>query len=115
MSIKQWFLKKLKNALVEQDQRERDEIPGSALSLSQAQPYNSISGFTLSTPSNNVRHIRSTGMNFTLYSASGGWVLEYHSYDTVADQHENRIHIIHDSDEFGQQLANILTIELLRQ
>jgi hypothetical protein len=94
MSIKLWFIGKLKKAFREYEQ----QIP----TLS--------SGNTVTRQS-----LRSDGMEFTLYNADGGWVLEYHSYDHVKDESINRIHIIQDAQDFGTQLSNIITMELLRR
>ena len=94
MSIKLWLVGKLRKALREYDQQT------STLS----------SGNTVTRQS-----LRSDGMEFTLYNADGGWVLEYHSYDHVKDESINRIHIIQDAQDFGTQLSNIITMELLRR
>jgi hypothetical protein len=100
MSIKRWFIGKLKRAL-------RDHDENATLHWSEVSPP------ALSS-SSDVR-LRSNGMNFTLYNAQGGWVLEYHTYDNKTDTTENRIHIIQDTEDFGDRLAKILTLELLRR
>jgi hypothetical protein len=94
MSIKLWLVGKLKQAFREHDQ----QIP-------------------ILTSGNSVtrQSLRSDGMEFTLYNADGGWVLEYHSYDHAKDESINRIHIIQDTQDFGTQLSNIITMELLRR
>jgi hypothetical protein len=98
MSIKSWFIGKLKTAL-----REHNEIVHWKDSVHP----------TLS--SSHDTRLRSAGMNFTLYNAQGGWVLEYHTYDNKTDTTENRIHIIQDTEDFGDRLSKILTLELLRR
>ena len=99
MNIKSWFIGRLKRAL-----REHNE---NIVNWSEAVPS------TLSS-SGDLR-LRSAGMNFTLYNAQGGWVLEYHTYDNKTDTTENRIHIIQDTEDFGDRLSKILTLELLRR
>ena len=94
MSIKLWLVGKLKKAFREYDQQNSIMSSG-----------NTISGQSL----------RSDGMEFTLYNADGGWVLEYHSYDHVKNESINRIHIIQDTEDFGDRLSKILTLELLRR
>lgn len=97
MSIKRWFLGKLKKALREYDEE---------VKVCWAEK----------TPNIGTRQsLRSDGMEFTLYNADGGWVLEYHSYDHAKDESINRIHIIQDTQDFGTQLSNIITTELLRR
>lgn len=99
MSIKSWFIGKLKRAL--RDHNETLHWKDSKL----ASPMTSSGDSRL----------RSAGMNFTVYNADGGWVLEYHTYDNKTDTTENRIHIIQDTEDFGDRLAKILTLELLRR
>jgi len=94
MSIKLWLVGKLKKAFREHDQQ-----------ISILSSGNSVTRQSL----------RSDGMEFTLYNADGGWVLEYHSYDHAKDESINRIHIIQDTQDFGTQLSNIITTELLRR
>lgn len=55
------------------------------------------------------------GMNFTLYKANGGYVLEYRSYDRKTDRNDNRLHIITGDQDLGQQIAHIITFEALQQ
>lgn len=100
MSIKRWFLGKLKRALMNHNE-------------------NIVSHWAEAVPStlssSGDSRLRSAGMNFTVYNADGGYVLEYHTYDNKTDTTENRIHIIQDNEDFGDRLAKILTIELLRR
>jgi hypothetical protein len=101
MSIKRWFIGKLKRAL-------RDHNENASLHWNEA-----VSRPTLA--SSHDSRLRSAGMNFTVYNADGGYVLEYHTYDNKTDTTENRIHIIQDNEDFGDRLAKILTLELLRR
>jgi hypothetical protein len=98
MSIKSWFIGRLRRALADHNEN---------IHWSEATPS------TLS--SSHDTRLRSAGMNFTVYNADGGYVLEYHTYDNKTDTTENRIHIIQDNEDFGDRLAKILTIELLRR
>lgn len=55
------------------------------------------------------------GMNFTIYKANGGYVMEYRSYDQKTDRSDNRLHIITPDQDLGQQIAHIITYEALQQ
>lgn len=101
MSIKRWFIGKLKLAL-----REHNE---------NATVYWNEAKLASPMTSSGDPRLRSTGMNFTIYNAEGGYVLEYHTYDNKTDTTENRIHIIQDNEDFGDRLAKIITLELLRR
>lgn len=61
------------------------------------------------------RTLETRGMNFTVYHASGGHVLEYNQYDEKTDRHYNRLHIIPTDQDLGQGISHIITLELLRK
>ena len=54
------------------------------------------------------------GINFVIYGANGGHVVETSKYDRVKDRHHTGLHIIRDEDDIGQEIAKILTLESLR-
>lgn len=60
------------------------------------------------------RGINSNGMNFTVYRASGGYIVEYSSYDRKLDRNNHSLHIINDDKDLGEELGKIITIENLR-
>jgi hypothetical protein len=53
-------------------------------------------------------------MNFQIIRATGGYVVEYHSYDRKRDESNRYLHIITDNNDLGDAIAKIVTIELLR-
>ena len=55
------------------------------------------------------------GMNFTIYQANGGYVMEYSKYDERTDKHYQALHIISNDQELGQGIAHIITYEMLKQ
>ncbi len=63
--------------------------------------------------SSSSNRFETNGMNFTLFTASGGYILEYHSYDNKADEHTKKLHIITSDQDLGQSIAHIITLELL--
>jgi hypothetical protein len=60
------------------------------------------------------RQLESRGMNFTVYQANGGNIIEYSHYDEKTDRHYHRLHIIPSDDDLGQGIAHIITLEMLR-
>jgi hypothetical protein len=58
---------------------------------------------------------RERAMEFTLHPAEGGFILEYNHYDSKNDRHTQRLHIINDSDDMGDAISKILTVELIRR
>jgi hypothetical protein len=59
--------------------------------------------------------LNSDGMSFKIHRASGGMVVEHNHYDRKTDENHNSIHIITDDQDLGEQLAKIITIEMLRR
>ena len=61
------------------------------------------------------RSFETRGMNFTVYQANGGHILEYNFYDNKRDESETRLHIITADQDLGQGIAHIITYEMLRK
>lgn len=61
------------------------------------------------------RTLDSRGMSFTIHQASGGYVLEYSSYEEKTDRHSHNLHIIPSDQDMGQGIAHVITLELLRK
>ena len=53
-------------------------------------------------------------MNFTVYRANGGTIVEYNRYDERKDQHHCDLHIVQESENLGEALAKIITFESLK-
>lgn len=58
--------------------------------------------------------INSSGMNFTVFNASGGYIIEYRKYDTKLDRNTNNLHIINTDEDLGERIGQIITLEILR-
>ena len=53
-------------------------------------------------------------MNFVVYRANGGMMVEYNRYDDRKDQHYCELHIIHPDENLGEALSKIVTFESLK-
>ena len=91
--ILKWFNKKVQNALKE----------------SRAEVYESGT-----VGSSRVSNLGSAGMNFTVYKANGGFILEYHQYDRHRDRSEHKLHIVTEDKDLGEELGKIISFETLR-
>ena len=60
------------------------------------------------------RSIDSQGMNFTIYRADGGHIVETRQYDRKRDTNDHSLHIITDDKDLGQEIGKIITFERLR-
>ena len=61
------------------------------------------------------RPVRSQGMDFSMYPANGGFIVEYHSYDRKRDETSHTLHVITEEQDLGQRVGEIVTIEMLRR
>ena len=53
-------------------------------------------------------------MNFTVYRANGGMMVEYNRYDERKDHHHCELHIVHPDQDLGEALGKIVTFESLK-
>lgn len=60
------------------------------------------------------QEISSNGMNFTVYRANGGHIIEHRIYDKRTDRTTNGLHIITDDKDLGEEIGKIITYEQLR-
>jgi hypothetical protein len=88
-----WFAKKCKQAW-EEGRQEKE----AGCAVTAARPID---------PSSN-------GMNFTVYRANGGHVIETRKYDRKRDTNDNGLHIVTDDKDLGEEIGKIITFEHLR-
>ena len=61
------------------------------------------------------RHeIGTNSLNFKIYKASGGTVLETGSYDKKTDRHNSSLYVITDDKDLGKEIGKIITLESLK-
>lgn len=68
----------------------------------------------ISSPYNSVKHVDSHGMNFTVYKANGGYIVQYNQYDKRTDRSETKLHIVTEDKDLGEELSKIISFEILR-
>ena len=69
---------------------------------------------TESIASPKTSNLNSFGMNFTVYKANGGFIVEYHQYDRHRDRGEHKLHIVTEDKDLGEELGKIISFETLR-
>jgi hypothetical protein len=60
------------------------------------------------------RSLSSDGMKFELFRANGGYIVETRYYDSKSDRNHNKLYIIKDENDIGEELGKIITMESLR-
>jgi len=53
-------------------------------------------------------------LQFKVYSAVGGKIVEFHRYDPKSDRTDRQIYIVGKDEDFGEKIAKISTLEVLR-
>jgi len=53
-------------------------------------------------------------MNLQIHTASGGYILEFSKYDRKRDEHDRNLHIVTQDQDLGESIAQIITVEMLR-
>ena len=53
-------------------------------------------------------------LNFRVFSAIGGQVVEFRRYDRKTDRNDTTTYIIHKEEDFGDKIAKIATMESLK-
>lgn len=53
-------------------------------------------------------------MNFTVYNAIGGKVVEFRQYDRRVDRSNHQVYVIGSDEDFGAKIAKIATMESLK-
>ena len=61
-----------------------------------------------------VPSLDSEGMRFTVFKASGGFVIETRTYDRRKDESNNKIYVVTENQDLGAELGKIITMESLR-
>ena len=74
--------------------------------MSRGNPISTISGRT------NVDS--EPTLQFKVYNAIGGKIVEFSRYDPKSDRTDRQIYIIGKDEEFGEKIAKISTLEALR-
>ena len=63
--------------------------------------------------SSNAIEGHNNGMNFTVYNATGGKVIQMRAYNPNTDQSRSTLYVITDKEDLGQELGQIITVESL--
>jgi hypothetical protein len=58
--------------------------------------------------------INQQGMNFNLYRAVGGHILESRTYNSKTDRHEGTLYMIHEDQDFAKQVAQAIMLEQMK-
>jgi hypothetical protein len=71
-------------------------------------------GNTISTISGRANIDSEPTLQFKVYSAVGGKIVEFHRYDPKSYRTDRQIYIVGKDEDFGEKIAKISTLEILR-
>lgn len=82
---------------------------------SDMEPSQSL-GKVVSTSVYETRQLNSEAvLNFTVYNAVGGKVVEFRYHDRNSDRSHNQMYVIGKDEDFGEKIAKIATLEVIKQ
>lgn len=103
--FKRWMLKAVKEA-VDSERRNESNIVGAPDVISARQMKIGRHETSIDQPDRAIQ--------FTVYSANGGRVIETRRYDRKTDRHANNLYVITSDQDFGREIDKIITLEALR-
>jgi len=59
--------------------------------------------------------LSSNPINFRMYKANGGWVVEFRQYDHKTDRHGTALYVINNEEDLGNNISKIITMEALKR
>jgi hypothetical protein len=71
-------------------------------------------GNTISTISGRASVDSEPTLQFKVYSAVGGKIVEFSRYDPRTDRQDRQIYIIGNDEDFGEKISKISTLEVMR-
>lgn len=96
-----WFRKKCKQALGHDEELALETVSYASTQHSLSSRMGGSSG--------------TDSLNFQIYFADGGYVLEYSHYDRKADEYVRRLHLVRSDENLGDDIAKVITVEMLRR
>jgi len=54
-------------------------------------------------------------ITFRMYKASGGWAIEFKTYDNRNDNMNCSLYVVNDEQELGNHISKIITMEALKR
>ena len=52
-------------------------------------------------------------LTFTLHPATGGYILQFSTYNSLKDERQSKLHIITSDQDLGERIGQIITLECL--
>jgi hypothetical protein len=113
-----WFFNWLYNGLKNIEAEDREEVAFSTQAGLVARrprgPAMKI-GLAKTASDENHVHLNQSAMNFRLYPATGGHIVEYTYFNENTDRQSQALHLIPSDSDLGDAISKIMTLEALRR
>jgi hypothetical protein len=112
-----WFYRNVKNAWDNKHIYEAEDLEGyMGMNQQKKKSFNIVnsnaSGYMVDT-STSLLNSEST-LHFTLHTATGGYILQFSTYNIAKDERLSKLHIITTDQDLGERIGQIISFELLR-
>jgi hypothetical protein len=107
--LARWFLKKLMEGAEWEKRQNQNGLSDIKLATLSRQSINSL---TISNTPNIDQPDRA--IQFTIYNANGGRIVETRRYDRQKDRSVNGLYVITGEQDFGKEIDKIITMEALK-
>lgn len=104
-----WFKRMVVNWVREDWENARQPMPDDCYPTAKLSRANSIS-----TISGRANVDSEPTLQFKVYSAVGGKIVEFSRYDPKSDRTDRQIYIIGKDEDFGEKISKISTLEVMR-
>jgi hypothetical protein len=102
MKLTKWLKNKVRRWVNQDDYPEPEDVAITS-------PY----GSNIRSKRANVRLEADGGLNFTVYPAVGGKVVQLTTYDPRTDRSKSNLYVVTDKEDLGSELGQIITVESL--
>jgi hypothetical protein len=102
MKLTKWLKNKVRRWVNQDDYPEPEEVSSSS-------KYSS----NIRSTRVNTRVDADGGLNFTVYPAVGGKVVQLTTYDPRTDKARSNLYVVTDKEDLGAELGQIITVESL--
>lgn len=110
-----WFYRNVKNAWDNKHIYEAEDLQGYMdMNQQKKKSFNIVNSNASYEVSESATSLHSAGtLNFTLHPATGGYILQFSTYNALKDERLSKLHIITTDQDLGERIGQIITLECL--
>ncbi len=109
-----WFFKWVRHGMNTLEKEDR-AYEANAIGFPTVAKQARVKSARLTSPGNEGISLNQSPMNFRIYPATGGHIVEYTFYNEKTDRSDQALHLIPSELDLGSELAKIMTLEALKR